>query len=704
MFLAKLFFRLSGLLVILTVFSIPLYFGLYPSSYNLFELAKFSLFKVLGACLAISVSWWLITDASARAKAWAWRAYYFSWLLPPFLFGAYLTFSAWLSGNFSLVFFGSYDRQDGVLNFWILLVWFFFVLLYLSLREDKKFLLRRVAPAASLSALFVSSYGIAQFFGFDIIYWQESPLLARIFSSFGQPNFLAAFLLFSLPLSAYLAYSRRGGARILAGASLVFQVAALLFTSSRAAIIGLVVGLALLAWNRRKRLSPGLSKNGLAIAASLAALILFAFMAINPGRFSWEMLRQGSAKARLDFLEAGTFSLMQRPLFGYGLAGIGNALFPYYDVDWGASEEINTAPDRTHNILLDFSLSFGMVGWGFFIFWFWRWRCLYGRPEHDASEAIVLFALASYGISLLFGFLTVVNFIFLWLFAACLIADRSPRAGTWQEKAKPTSSLPWAGVFVLAVCALVFELRVWRADVSMNRVYSMASREDFIAADQEYANLRSLPTYPTFAQKYRFLYLELSIDRLGKKGQPGDIHQLESLIWELPENDFNSTLLKAVASGKLGRDEEARRLFRLAQDFSSHLPLAYYHYGQYLATIGQGKEAAMQFYLAELNSPDLNRAVFAGNHRQECESFLAKVYLALGEVYLRQEVLETAGNYFERSFSLNPAEPKAIKGMADSYFLAGNLDRAAEYIRWGQSRFPDDPAWAAALQAIQDIR
>jgi tetratricopeptide (TPR) repeat protein len=235
----------------------------------------------------------------------------------------------------------------------------------------------------------------------------------------------------------------------------------------------------------------------------------------------------------------------------------------------------------------------------------------------------------------------------------------------------------------------------------MNRVYVAASNQDDARVDEEYGRLLATPTYPSFSDRYRFVYVQLSWERLGGASDTG---RLQEEAWLLPETNFHSSLLKAMALGKMGERSEASRLFVHAQSFSTHLPLSYYRYGQHLLEKGDYRGAVMQLYMAALNAPDPDRAEFSSDHRDKTASFLSDVYLYIGQAYVAQSELETARDYFGKSLALDINDPRAIKGMADTYFLQGDLDRAAEYIDWGRTRFPGDAAWVIASQAIEDSR
>ena len=107
--------------------------------------------------------------------------------------------------NSQVNFFGSYWRQDGAISWWYLFAWFGLVVSYINVSQRKDFLIKIASPALIVSASLASLYGICQFFGFDFLAWPESPLLSRIFSTFGQPNFLAGFLILIIPFTTYLA-------------------------------------------------------------------------------------------------------------------------------------------------------------------------------------------------------------------------------------------------------------------------------------------------------------------------------------------------------------------------------------------------------------------------------------------------------------------------------------------------------------------
>ena len=112
------------------------------------------------------------------------------------------------------------------------------------------FVARSMQPAPrSLGTLFVittataslvSVYALMQRAGLDPIW--DSLADGRVFSTLGQPNALAAYLVLALPLAAALLWLAPPSTRLLVAASLCLMVAALVLTLSRGGLMGFAIG------------------------------------------------------------------------------------------------------------------------------------------------------------------------------------------------------------------------------------------------------------------------------------------------------------------------------------------------------------------------------------------------------------------------------------------------------------------------------
>ena len=100
-------------------------------------------------------------------------------------------------------------------------------------------------------------------------HWRQGEANHRVFGSFNDPNFLAGYLLLTLPLAlSCFAASRERLTRVLLGLGLFLQTACLLLTGSRAGVgmLAVVVAAWLLLLNRAGILRPNVK----AISAGLA--------------------------------------------------------------------------------------------------------------------------------------------------------------------------------------------------------------------------------------------------------------------------------------------------------------------------------------------------------------------------------------------------------------------------------------------------
>lgn len=92
------------------------------------------------------------------------------------------------------------------------------------------------------SSIPVSIYAIAQNFGYEKGYWEEDSQ-ARVFSTLGQPNWLAAYILLTIfPAIGKLIKSKDNSLRVLLVAAVTLNFSALWFTYSLSGLLGFTTG------------------------------------------------------------------------------------------------------------------------------------------------------------------------------------------------------------------------------------------------------------------------------------------------------------------------------------------------------------------------------------------------------------------------------------------------------------------------------
>jgi len=284
---------------------------------------------------------------------------------------------------------GSYARGQGVLTLGAYLI----VALLVATLTRHAAQARRLGAAIALSGFLPAAYGWVQHAGRDPLPWQQADLAARVPGTLGNPIFLGALLVMTIPLAlwrlvlaveaARSALARRDGPRargvraalILAwGAVAVVEGGGLLFTRSRGPFAGLLValvvfGLALaharaLPWLRRAATILGVGAILVLLAANLWASGAGRAAASAPRVLRWAPATSDSSEVRLLIWRPALDLVARRPVLGCGLDTLMTCYYPVYPTPLRHIEAPNAVPDRMHNILLDAAAETGLLGLG----------------------------------------------------------------------------------------------------------------------------------------------------------------------------------------------------------------------------------------------------------------------------------------------------------------------------------------------------
>ena len=187
------------------IFLVPLFFN--PLSHNIFHLGKTLLLEFLVmSMLAFWIADWIFSRASHNGLKW--RGLLNSPLhISILFFGLIVALSTVASITPAISFWGSYDRQAGLLKLicWIL----FFLILAHQLRSRAQLL--RAVYTLLLSSGIVSLLGILQHFFPDVmssVLKNPYTFGGRVYSTIGNPLFLSSFLAIITPFTlALIVYS-----------------------------------------------------------------------------------------------------------------------------------------------------------------------------------------------------------------------------------------------------------------------------------------------------------------------------------------------------------------------------------------------------------------------------------------------------------------------------------------------------------------
>jgi len=383
-----------------SVVVVALHFNLH--TFTIFEADKIAMFKVLAAlllaALLLRISVWRYSGHTATASEMAAA-------IPPASAGiaVALLLSTGLSIAPQISWHGTYMRAHGaVMELCLLAV---LVAQCVGLRRPAQMqrLLDTIVLAATISAL----YGILQHLKLDPAEWGQAFLGDRVSSTQGNPIFLGAYLVLTLPLTLACALQSllrsTGGMRNHAQAALqllsaTIQVLAIWFTGSRGPLLGIAAGCLFMAicqaaaLNNRKAL--------LALFGVAGAVLLFLY-ALNIPNGPLEALRdrpylgrlahvwdttnrtESSTQVRIETWRHAKDALLTTPaliyadgtvdtwsrlrlLIGYGPETAGFVLPPSYRTEFHNA----LFSDRAHNMLWDTLLTTGIIG-AVAAYWLW---------------------------------------------------------------------------------------------------------------------------------------------------------------------------------------------------------------------------------------------------------------------------------------------------------------------------------------------
>lgn len=173
-----------------------------------------------------------------------------------------------------------------------------------------------VASGAVVGLLLASAQGVLQHFlgqFSELGFVADGEIVARVQGSFGHPNQYAGFLAVLMPLAATMLVTRAlpGRMRWLAGVALALALPAVIFSYTRGALIGLVLGsLVWLAFVRPRA------------ALVVAVTVAIAGGALAPGLLKDRFVNQsnsGDVSIRADLWGSALDIYTERPVLGVGL-------------------------------------------------------------------------------------------------------------------------------------------------------------------------------------------------------------------------------------------------------------------------------------------------------------------------------------------------------------------------------------------------
>jgi putative inorganic carbon (HCO3(-)) transporter len=229
----------------------------------------FYLPKLVGLWVLLAVVVWFMAVSNLTTEARS----SFRWVaivdVPVLGFAIWNLLALALSTDRHQSLFGERLQHQGVLTMFLYIA--FFYLARVLINDHQQML--RLFVAVSIGASGVAIYAITQKLGLDPI-WKGYLPSGRVFSTIGQPNALAGYLVLAIPITAALAIERSNWWRLAAVAGLASMMGALLLTYSRGGYLGLVVAVIVFLFALREKINVNRRTLRAGVGVALVVLVL----------------------------------------------------------------------------------------------------------------------------------------------------------------------------------------------------------------------------------------------------------------------------------------------------------------------------------------------------------------------------------------------------------------------------------------------
>lgn len=636
-------------------------------------------------------------------------------------------------------FWSNFERMDG----WVTQAHLFaYFVVAFSVLTTEKLWQRLWQMSFGISGL-VGLYGFLQAAGIASVNAGFSSV-ARIDATFGNPIYLAVYMLFHIFIGALLwsqAWEeKRPGKRLplslLYGGMIAIDTMVLLFTGTRGTMLGLIGGalLAVLIWAFASRSSTARR----AAVASLIAVVVFgggllllrdSALLHNVGflqRIASISLQDNTVKARFMNWGMAWEGAKERPILGWGQENYAIVFDKYYNPKMYGQEQWF---DRVHNVVFDWLIAGGFLGLLSYLsllacaLW-----CIWKTTAFKVAERSILTGLlAAYFFHNLFVFDNITSYV-LFVSVLAYIASRARAA----SNAAPLISASWAFPRALPIIAALAVMLVWgsawfvngralaqnrallqavapqsegpaknleyfKKSISYGTYGTQEAREQLVQGTAQIAGTDSISTdikknfFDTAASEMMLQAQSSPLDArfplfLGVLLDAyGDYQNALTALTRAHElSPGKQSILYELASNQFARGDTTGALatFKLAYELAPENTDAHIYYAAAAIRIGQDKLAD------ELLAPLIASDVAA-------DVRIAAAYVARGKY-------DAIAKIWEAHLKAQPQDAQGYFTLAAAYYGAGNRVRAISVLETAKSVIPSVQEQADAL--IKEIR
>ncbi|MDO8669423.1 MAG: O-antigen ligase family protein [Candidatus Buchananbacteria bacterium] len=478
--------------------------------------------------------------------------------------------------------------------------------------------------------------------------------------------FLAAVIFIQLmAVLAYFYKNKYQATRLFLGVILLFESFILFSTQTRGAVLGVYIGLIILAilnlfFNRsyeqkiKKRLSLWLSLIVLFLLIASPLIIYFnrdaSFIQNQPTlrRLATISATDITTQSRLVTWRGSFRGLMDRPVLGWGVENYKDAFNKYFPTEIYLDRGSQLWFDRAHNVVVDVAVSSGFVGLAvylsIYLVAFWQIFKVY-RQKHDFSILIMAVLVVAYFIQDLFVFDTLNTELMIFLVWGFIVFSSQMPPDDQIVKNKISDNKKYSLV------PLVFLLVIF---VIFTYLFNIKSAQANLLLAKQLA-LRSQAAAPYYDPRVEVIIMD-SIN-LSPIGRFEARQQLANYLMSLAKSDTNPQQLADLAELTIG--ELKKSIDEEPQNVRNYL---------YLATVYNS--------IYSLNSQYPKDAVKLLTDSIPLSPTRPQIYSERCLAYLNQKLYDEAIADCQKSLDLSPGVMESHWNLFSAYISADRNEEA----------------------------
>jgi len=560
---------------------------------------------------------------------------------------------------------------EGFLSFLCYAMIYFIAVNYVT---DKS----RILKTLLIATVIVSVYALMQASGITFFVWRGTQPYPRVWSTFGNPNFLGPYLIMVIPMYLiFLIKAETVKTKLRYSLFTLLSLLALIFTYSRAAWLGMAVGITVFTLMvDKKQLKANLFFIIGIIIFSTVLTSIYPRLYLRPEERSTTMkpiveravstvdLKEPGVTARLSAWETTIKMALKRPILGFGLDTLGVSFRRFMSKDYEKLAGRFSTAGYAHNEFLQYVATMGVVGLAAYLFLLFTFFGMLIKASRKKEKNLLASGLTAACVALLvnnqFGFSTIVPATLLWFFFGLGVNLSGGEKREFHFSLPVTTKyLIRSAVSVVTGLLCLFCLR-----------FLVASRFDRLAQDSQ----------------------------ADRNWEQAIVLQEKSVKFSPFEGSYRMHLAKIYQEmiGNAKTVEEKEKFFRKSRDEYQKEIAAY----PYHALAFNGLGVTHIYANAFLNKKTSSEAIRSFEKAIEFDPYFIEAYSNLAAVIYQQGEVKKAIELYEKTIELRPEVALSYYNLGNLYAREGDYSQA---IRYWQKTLRVDPNFKEAEQRLLQV-